>query len=189
MLLDVQGITGVDGFLKKLWRLFHKDNKLEVSDKEPNKEELRSIHKAIKKAKEDIDRYSFNTPISVFMVCVNELTALRCNKKTILSDLCIIISPYAPHICEELWQKLGNKESISYVKFPIFKSEHLIEANHKYPVSFNGKMRFIIELPKNTSKEDVEKKVLKDIKTEKYLEGKLPKKIIVVPGKIVNIVI
>ena len=186
---DVQGITGVDGFLKKLWRLFHKDNKLEVSDKEPNKEELRSIHKAIKKAKEDIDRYSFNTPISVFMVCVNELTALRCNKKTILSDLCIIISPYAPHICEELWQKLGNKESISYVKFPIFKAEHLIEANHKYPVSFNGKMRFIIELPKNTSKEDVEKKVLKDRMTEKYLEGKVPKKIIVVPGKIVNIVI
>ena len=186
---DVQGITGVEGFLKKLWRLFYKDNKLNISDEEPTKEELKSIHKAIKKTQEDLERYSFNTPVSIFMICVNELSALKCNKKAILSDLCLIISPYAPHICEELWQNLGNKESISFSKFPKYNPKFLVENNHKYPVSFNGKMRFILEIPVNTSKEEVEKQVLKNEKTLKYLEGKTPKKIIVVPGKIVNIVV
>ena len=186
---DVQGITGVEGFLKKLWRLFYKDNKLNISNEEPTKEELKSIHKAIKKTQEDLERYSFNTPVSIFMICVNELTALKCNKKAILSDLCLIISPYAPHICEELWQKLGNKESISFSKFPKYNPKFLVENNHKYPVSFNGKMRFILEIPVKTSKEEVEKQVLKNEKTLKYLEGKTPKKIIVVPGKIVNIVV
>ena len=186
---DVQGITGVEGFLKKLWRLFYKDNKLNISNEEPTKEELKSIHKAIKKTQEDLERYSFNTPVSIFMICVNELTALKCNKKAILSDLCLIISPYAPHICEELWQKLGNKESISFSKFPKYNPKFLVENNHKYPVSFNGKMRFVLEIPVNTSKEEVEKKVVKNEKTLKYLEGKIPKKIIVIPGKIVNIVV
>ena len=186
---DAQGIIGVEGFLKKLWRLFHKNNQLNISEKEPTKEELKSIHKAIKKTQEDIERYSFNTPVSIFMICVNELSALKCNKKTILSDLCLIISPYAPHICEELWQKLGNKESISFAKFPKYNPNFLIEDNYKYPVSFNGKMRFIIELPVNTSKKEVEKQVITNKKTLKYLEGKTPKKIIVVPGKIVNIVV
>jgi len=123
------------------------------------------------------------------MICVNELSALKCNKKAILSDLCLIISPYAPHICEELWQKLGNKESISCAKFPKHNPKHLVENSHKYPVSFNGKMRFILELPLNISKEETEKEVLKNEKTLKYLEGKTPKKIIVVPRKIVNIVL
>ena len=186
---DVQGITGVEGFLKKLWRLFHENNKLNVSDQEPTKEELKSIHKAIKKTQEDLERYSFNTPVSIFMICVNELSALKCNKTAILSDLCLIISPYAPHICEELWQKLGNKESISFAKFPKYNPKHLVENSHKYPVSFNGKMRFILELPVNISKEETEKEVLKNEKTLKYLEGKTPKKIIVVPRKIVNIVL
>ena len=186
---DVQGITGVEGFLKKLWRLFYKDNKLNISNEEPTKEELKTIHKAIKKTQEDLERYSFNTPVSIFMICVNELSALKCNKKAILSDLCLIISPYAPHICEELWQKLGNKESISFSKYPKYNPKFLVENNHKYPVSFNGKMRFILEIPVNTSKEEVEKQVLKNEKTLKYLEGKTPKKIIVVPGKIVNIVV
>ena len=186
---DVQGITGVEGFLKKLWRLFHENNKLKISNNEPTIEELRSIHKAIKKTKEDIERYSFNTPVSVFMICVNELTFLKCNKKAILSDLCLIISPYAPHICEELWQKLGNKESISFAKFPKHNHDYLMETSHKYPISFNGKMRFILELPKNTNKQEIEKEVLKNEKTKKYLEGKEPKKIIIVPEKIVNIVI
>ena len=186
---DVQGITGVEGFLKKLWRLFYKDNKLNISDEEPTKEELKSIHKAIKKTQEDLERYSFNTPVSIFMICVNELSTLKCNKKAILSDLCLIISPYAPHICEELWQKLGNKESISFSKYPKYNPKFLVENSHKYPVSFNGKMRFILEIPVNTSKEEIEKQVIKNEKTLKYLEGKTPKKIIVVPGKIVNIVV
>ena len=186
---DVQGITGVEGFLKKLWRLFYKDNKLNISDEEPTKEELKSIHKAIKKTQEDLERYSFNTPVSIFMICVNELSTLKCNKKAILSDLCLIISPYAPHICEELWQKLGNKESTSFSKYPKYNPKFLVENSHKYPVSFNGKMRFILEIPVNTSKEEIEKQVIKNEKTLKYLEGKTPKKIIVVPGKIVNIVV
>ena len=186
---DVQGITGVEGFLKKLWRLFHENNKLNISNQEPTKQELKSIHKAIKKTQEELERYSFNTPVSIFMICVNELSALKCNKKMILSDLCLIISPYAPHICEELWQKLGNKESISFAKFPKYNPKYLIENSHKYPVSFNGKMRFILELPLNISKEEIEKEVIKNEKTKKYLESKNPKKIIVVPGKIVNIVV
>ena len=186
---DVQGITGVEGFLKKLWRLFYKDNKLNISDEEPTKEELKSIHKAIKKTQEDLERYSFNTPVSIFMICVNELSTLKCNKKAILSDLCLIISPYAPHICEELWQKLGNKESTSFSKYPKYNPKFLVENSHKYPVSFNGKMRFILEIPVNTNKEEIEKQVIKNEKTLKYLEGKTPKKIIVVPGKIVNIVV
>lgn len=186
---DIQGITGVEGFLKKLWRLFYKDNKLNISDDEPTKQELKSIHKAIKKTQEDLERYSFNTPVSIFMICVNELSTLKCNKKAILSDLCLIISPYAPHICEELWQKLGNKESISFAKFPKHNPKYLVENSHKYPVSFNGKMRFILELSVNSSKEEIEKQVIKNEKTLKYLEGKTPKKVIVVPGKIVNIVV
>ena len=186
---DVQGITGVEGFLKKLWRLFYKDNKLNISNEEPTKEELKSIHKAIKKTQEDLERYSFNTPVSIFMICVNELSALKCNKKAILSDLCLIISPYAPHICEELWQKLGNKESISFSKYPKYNPKFLEENSHKYPVSFNGKTRFILELPLNINKEEIEKEVLKNKKTLKYLEGKNPKKTIVIEGKIVNIVL
>ena len=186
---DIQGITGVEGFLKKLWKLFHKNSKLNITDQEPTKEELKSIHKAIKKTKEDLERYSFNTPVSIFMICVNELSALKCNKKAILTDLCLIISPYAPHICEELWQKLGNKESISFAKFPKHNPKYLEENSYKYPVSFNGKKRFMLELPVNISKEEIEKEVLKNKKTLKYLKGKSPKKTIVIAGKIVNIVL
>ncbi|MGB0882101.1 MAG: leucine--tRNA ligase, partial [Vicingaceae bacterium] len=186
---DVQGITGVHGFLKKLWRLFHNDEALDISDEAPTKEELKALHKTIKKIKEDIERYSFNTPVSTFMICVNELTALKCNKRAILSDLCIILSPYAPHIAEELWKKLGNTESITYAVFPKHNEEYLTEANHKYPVSFNGKMRFMLELPKAMSKEDIEGAVMANEQTAKYLDGKTPKKVIVVPNKIVNFVI
>jgi len=143
----------------------------------------------IKKIKEDIERYSFNTPVSAFMICVNELTALKCNKIEILSDLCIILSPYAPHICEELWSKLGKTDSISYATFPKYKEEYLAESRHKYPISFNGKMKFLIELPVELSKNEIEDQVLANEKTIKILSGKEPKKIIVVPKKIVNIVI
>ncbi|MCB0409401.1 MAG: leucine--tRNA ligase [Flavobacteriales bacterium] len=186
---DTQGITGVNGFLKKLWRLVHDDNGFNVSDEEPTKEELKSLHKTIKKVKEDIERFSFNTPVSAFMICVNELTALKCNKRAIIEDLCIILSPYAPHIAEELWAKLGHKESITYAVFPKHKEEFLVESNHKYPVSFNGKMRFMLELPANMGPADVEKVVMANEQTAKYLEGKTPKKVIVVPKKIVNVVL
>ena len=186
---DVQGITGVHGFLKKLWRLFHNEEALHISEEAPTKEELKTLHKTIKKIKEDIERYSFNTPVSTFMICVNELTAQKCNKRAILSDLCIILSPYAPHIAEELWNKLGNTESITYAVFPKHNEEYLTEANHKYPVSFNGKMRFMLELPKTMGKADIEATVMANEQTAKYLDGKTPKKIIVVPNKIVHIVI
>ena len=186
---DVQGITGVHGFLKKLWRLFHDDNGFNVSDEAPTKEELKTLHKTIKKIKEDIERFSFNTPVSTFMICVNELTALKCNKRAILQDLCIILSPYAPHIAEELWNKLGNEGSISNAVFPKHNEEYLTESAHKYPISFNGKMRFTMELSINLSKEDIEKEVMANELTAKYLDGKLPKKVIVVPKKIVNVVV
>ena len=186
---DVQGITGVHGFLKKLWRLFHDDNGFNISDEDPTKEELKSLHKTIKKVKEDIDRYAFNTPVSTFMICVNELTALKCKKRAILSDLCIILSPYAPHIAEELWSKLGNNESISYAVFPKHNEEYLTESNHKYPVSFNGKMKFLLDLPLTLSKEEIEKEVMGNEQTAKFLSGNTPKKVIVVPNKIVNIVV
>jgi len=186
---DTQGITGVHGFLKKLWRLVHDDNGFNVSDEEPTKEELKSLHKTIKKVKEDIERFSFNTPVSAFMICVNELTALKCNKRAIIQDLCIILSPYAPHIAEELWAKLGNTESITYAVFPKHNEEFLVESNHKYPVSFNGKMRFMLELPANMGKDDIEQAVMANEQTAKYLDGKSPKKVIVVPKKIVNVVV
>ncbi|MCW8939535.1 MAG: class I tRNA ligase family protein, partial [Flavobacteriales bacterium] len=186
---DTQGITGVHGFLKKLWRLYHDDNGFNVSDETPTNEELKSLHKTIKKVKEDIERFSFNTPVSAFMICVNELTALKCNKREILEPLLIILAPYAPHIAEELWAKLGNTESITYAVFPKHNDAYLVESNHKYPVSFNGKMRFMLELPADMSKEDIEKEVLANEQSQKYLEGKAPKKVIVVPKKIVNVVV
>lgn len=186
---DTQGITGVNGFLKKLWRLVHDDKGFNVSDEAPTKEELKSLHKTIKKVKEDIERFSFNTPVSAFMICVNELTALKCIKRAIIEDLCVILSPYAPHIAEELWAKLGHTESITYAVFPKHKEEYLVESNHKYPVSFNGKMRFTLDLPANMGPADVEKVVMANEQTAKYLEGKTPKKVIVVPKKIVNVVV
>lgn len=186
---DTQGITGVHGFLKKLWRLFHDDNGFNVSDEAPSSEELKSLHKTIKKVKEDMDRFSFNTPVSAFMICVNELTALKCNKRENLEPLLIILAPYAPHIAEELWAKLGNKESITYAVLPKYNEAYLVESNHKYPVSFNGKMRFMLELPTTLTTAEVESEVMANEQTTKYLEGKTPKKVIVVPQKIVNVVI
>ena len=185
---DVQGITGVHGFLKKVWKLFHKDGKFNVSNETPTKQEQKIIHTAIKKIKEDLDRFSFNTPVSAFMICVNDLLAIKCNNREVLSNFCLLLSSYAPHISEELWSKLGNKKSICYERFPDLKQEFLLEQNHKYPISFNGKMRFVLELPTTLTKQEIEKEVLNAQQTEKYLQGKTPKKIIVVPKKIVNIV-
>jgi len=191
---DTQGITGVHNFLKKLWRLFHTgDNESFYVDNSPLSGEsegaLKSLHKTIKKVKEDIERFSFNTPVSAYMICVNELTAQKCNKRAILEPLLVILAPYAPHIAEELWAKLGNKESITYAVYPKYNEAYLVESNHKYPVSFNGKMRFILELPTNLTAAEVEKEVLANEQTIKQLNGQLPKKVIVVPNKIINFVV
>ncbi len=187
---DTKGINGVHNFLRKLWRLFHDDNNnFTVSDGEPDKKALKTLHKTIKKIKDDLDRFSFNTAVCNFMIAVNELGEQKCNNRSVLKELIILISSYAPHICEELWERLGETESITNASFPTFNPEYLIEANHKYPVSFNGKMRFLLELPTNLSKDDIQKEVLANEQSQKWLEGKDPKKIIIVPGKIVNIVV
>jgi leucyl-tRNA synthetase len=186
---NTNGISGVSGFLKKLWRLFFQNSEIFVSDDKPSKEELRTLHKTIKKITEDIERFSFNTSVSNFMICVNELTEVKCNKRVILEPLLILISPYAPHISEELWNIIGHKESISLEKFPICQEEFLINESFNYPISFNGKMRLNIELPANLTIEEIEKEVMNRADVKKYLEDKAPKKIIIVPNKIVNIVI
>ena len=182
------GISGVHSFLKKLWKLYYNDEVFEVSDAKPTVDELKTLHKTIKKVEEDIENFSFNTSVSTFMITVNELTALKCNKRAILEPLLVLISPYAPHIAEELWSQLGHTTSISTVDFPIFEAKHLVESAKNYPVSFNGKMRFTLELPLDMSKEDIEKTVMAHEKTQAQLAGRTPKKIIIVPGKIINIV-
>jgi len=188
---DTKGISGVHNFLRKLWRLFHdKNNEVSFDTGNPSKEALKTLHKTIKKVGDDLERFSFNTGVSNFMICVNELTDQKCNNKHILEQLTILISPYAPHIAEELWVRLGNQPgTISYAKFPEFNEEHLIESSHEYPISFNGKMRFKLEFPLDMSKEQIEKEVLANENAQKWLEGKDPKKVIVVPGKIVNVVL
>ncbi len=187
---NTAGITGVYGFLKRMWKLYHSGENGEffVSDEEPTKEELKTLHKTIKKVDEDIANFSFNTSVSSFMIAVNELTAQKCNKRAILEPLAVVVSPYAPHIAEELWKKLGHSESVSTADFPVFEEKHLVESTKNYPISFNGKFRFTLELPLDLSKEEIEKVVMENEKTQKQLDGRTPKKVIVVPGKIVNIV-
>jgi leucyl-tRNA synthetase len=185
---NTNGIEGVSRFLKKLCRLFEN-----VSNEAPTKQELKSLHKCIKKVNEEIEKYSFNTVVSTYMICVNELGELKCSKKEILEPFVILLSPYAPHLAEELWEKLGNKNSISdknhIPAYPVCNEEYLVESNHMYPVQFNGKMRFNIELPLSLSPAEIEKIVLEAEDSQKHLEGKTPKKVIVVPGRIVNIVV
>jgi len=185
---NTAGISGVFGFLKKLWRLYFDDNGLIVNNDEPTKDNLKSLHKTIKKVADDIENFSFNTSVSQFMICVNELSSQNCHSRAILEPLAILVSPYAPHIAEELWSQLGHTTSISEVAFPIFDEKHLIETNKEYPVSFNGKMRFTIELPLDLTKEQIEEIVMKDERTQKQLDGKTPNKVIIVPGKIINLV-
>ena len=185
---NTAGITGVHSFLKKLWKLYVGENDLIVNDTEPTKDNLKTLHKTIKKVEEDIENFSFNTSVSTFMIAVNELTAQKCVSKEILEPLLIVISPYAPHIAEELWSLLGHSESISTAPFPKFEEKYLVESSKNYPISFNGKMRFTMELPLDLSKEDIEAAVLAHEKTQEQLQGRQPKKVIVVPGKIVNIV-
>ncbi|MBJ6369686.1 leucine--tRNA ligase [Snuella sedimenti] len=185
---NTAGITGVHSFLKKLWKLYVDDSGLKVTNTEPSKDSLKTLHKTIKKVQEDIENFSFNTSVSTFMIAVNELTAQKCTSKAILEPLLVLIAPYAPHIAEELWSQLGNTESISTAPFPEFEASHLVESSKNYPISFNGKMRFTLELPLDMSKEDIEKTVLDHEKTQEQLQGRTPKKVIVVPGKIVNVV-
>lgn len=187
---NTNGIDGVFKFLRKLWNLFHNEqDEFYVSTEKPTKEEYKVLHRTIKKAQEDIERYSFNTSVSEFMICVNELTSLKCNKAEILQDLILIISPYAPHITEELWAKLGHVESITTASFPAFDPSHLVESEHEYPIMVNGKMRAKLNFALDMPKEDIEKQVLASDAIQKWLEGKSPKKVIVVPKKIVNVVV
>lgn len=185
---NTAGITGVFGFLKKLWRLYFDDNGLIVTNNEPSKDSLKTLHRTIKKVGEDINNFSFNTSVSQFMICVNELSTQNCHERAILEPLAVLISPYAPHIAEELWSQLGNSGSISTVAFPEFEANHLVESSKEYPVSFNGKMRFTLELPLDLTAAQIEEIVMKDERTIKQLEGRTPNKVIIVPGKIINLV-
>lgn len=182
------GLSGVYGFLKKLWRLFFEQDTFSVSEEEPTKEEYKILHTLIKKITDNIESFSFNTSVSAFMIAVNDLQKINCNKRIILEPITVLISPFAPHIAEELWNRLGNESSVSFADYPKFEDKYLIENSKEYPISFNGKMRFTLELPLDLSKDEIEKIVMSDERTIKQLAGKTPKKVIVVPGKIVNLV-
>ncbi|MFT6324898.1 MAG: leucyl-tRNA synthetase [Halieaceae bacterium] len=187
---NTQGIDGVSRFLRKFWALYHTENEeFSVSEDAPSKEALKVLHKTIKAIQDDMDRYSFNTTVSHLMICVNDLTALKCNHRSILSDLVVLAACHAPHITEELWSQLGNNTSVSYASFPTFNPAVLVESSHSYPVSFNGKMRFKLELPIGMDAKAVEEKLLSLPEAQKWLEGKRPKKIIYVNTKIINVVL
>lgn len=185
---NTAGITGVYGFLKKLWRLYFDDNGLNITNDEPTADMYKSLHKTIKKVTEDIENFSFNTSVSQFMICVNELAQQKCHHRAILEPLAVLVSPYAPHIAEELWNALGHEGSIATVAFPKFEAKYLVESEKEYPVSFNGKMRFTIKLPLDLTKEQIQEIVLADERTIAQLAGNTPKNIIIVPGKIINLV-
>lgn len=188
---NTNGIEGVYKFLRKLWRLFHNaDMQLDVSDAEPAKAEYKALHKIIKKVQEDVERFSFNTSVSSFMICVNELTDLKCNKRAILEPLIITLHPYAPHITEELWALLGNADgTLSYAHYPEFKPEYLVESEFSYPISVNGKMKTNKLLSLDLTAEEVEQLLLADADIQKYLEGKPLKKLVYVKGRIINLVV
>ncbi|MBX7183251.1 MAG: leucine--tRNA ligase [Bacteroidia bacterium] len=186
---NTNGITGVSGFLKKLWRLYLPLMEGKEESQEPTKAELKTLHKTIKKVQEDIERFSFNTSVSNFMICVNELSEAKCSNRSILEPLLVLLSPYAPHITEELWERLGHSSTIAFEPFPEFNPAFLEDNTFNYPVSFNGKTRFNLELPVGLSNAEIEKAVLEHAESVKWTEGKTPKKVIVVPKKIVNVVI
>ncbi len=187
---DTKGITGVHGFLKKYWRLFHQNGHFEVTDAQPDPAALKTLHKTIKKLTDDLERFSFNTGVSSFMICVNELTEQKCNNRHILEQLTILMAPYAPHICEEIWAQLQPlSSSIFTATYPVFDPSYLTESTFDYPVSFNGKMRYKATLELSLTSDEVKDLILAKPETQKWLEGKTPKKVIVVHGKIVNIVL
>jgi leucyl-tRNA synthetase len=186
---DTKGIDGVNRFLKRVWRMFYDRDGYIVTEEKATPEELKALHKLIGKVRADIEAFSFNTAVSAFMIAVNELTDLKCSKREILEQLVVLLSPFAPHVTEELWEALGHKESITFAAFPEYVEAYTIENNCTYAVSFNGKTRFTVELPLDMSREDVDAHVRGLEQTAKYVgEGNIVK-VIVVPGKIVNIVV
>ncbi|MBL0129178.1 MAG: leucine--tRNA ligase [Flavobacteriales bacterium] len=186
---DTNGIEGTSRFLKKFWNLFYESDVFSVSDVAPTKEEFKTLHATLKKVTEDIEKMSFNTSVSQFMIAVNELAALKCHKRDVLEPLTVALAPFAPHIAEELWEKLGHPTSITVAKWPQWDAQYLVEDNFSYPISFNGKTRMQMEFPIALSKEEVEARVLANPEVQQRLEGKAPKKVIVVPKRIVNIVV
>ena len=185
---NTAGISGVYNFLRKLWRLYFSDSGWQVTDEAPTAEMLKALHKTIKKVNEDIQSFSFNTSVSQFMICVNELSALKCHHKAILEPVAILIAPFAPHIAEELWKHLGHNESITYVPYPTHNDQYLQEDSKEYPISFNGKVRFKRAFPTDMPAAEIEKAILADPQTAEQLQGKAPKKVIVVPNRIINVV-
>ncbi|MEO5967929.1 MAG: class I tRNA ligase family protein, partial [Ferruginibacter sp.] len=186
---DTKGIEGVHRFLRKFWRLFNNEIGKVWDDSEPSKEEFKILHRTIKKIEQDTENFAFNTAVSAFMVCVNELTELKCSKKKILEQLLVLITPYAPHISQELWNQLENPGFILNAEYPIFNAEYLLETSHLYPISVNGKMRTSIEISLSAEKDQIEALVLENDVIQKWLDGKMAKKIIIVPGKMVNVVV
>ncbi|MFM2207979.1 MAG: hypothetical protein RL213_1954 [Bacteroidota bacterium] len=186
---NTSGITGTAGFLRKFWRLFHAGEIFVVSDESPGRKELKALHKLIKRVQDDMERLSFNTSVSAFMICVNELSEIKCNHRAILEPLTVVLAPFAPHIAEELWSRLGHQQSVTAARFPALAEEYLQEDAFSYPVSFNGKTKFNLEISLRLSKEEIEAEVLKTEAVQRILDGKPPKKVVVVPGRIVNIVV
>jgi len=186
---DTNGIDGVNRFLRKLWNLCTSEEDFSFSNAEPTPEELKALHKLIKKVSWDIEHFSFNTSISAFMICVNELATLKCNKRAILEPLIILLAPFAPHFSEEIWEALGHTESVCDATWPTCNEAYLVEASINYPISFNGKTRFTLELPADTDNAAIEAAVMAHPASQKWLEGKNPKKVIIIPKKIVNIVV
>jgi len=186
---NTNGIEGTYRFLRKFWNLFLVDGQFSVSSEAPSKPELKALHATIRKIEDDIEKLSLNTSISQFMICVNELTELKCNKRAILEPLTIVLSSFAPHIAEELWEQLGNTSSISYASYPKFDASHLVEDSFSYPISFNGKTKMNLELSTSLSAAEVEAIVIANPEVIKRLEGATPKKVIVVVKRIVNVVV
>ena len=186
---DTNGIDGVHRFLRKTWNLFYMNGEIAVSDEEASKEELKAVHKLIKKVSYDIEHFSFNTSVSAFMICVNELSTLKCNKRAVLSDLVVCLAPFAPHVAEELWHALGNEDTVCDADWPEWNEEYLKEDTFPYAISFNGKSRFVLEFSADATREEIEKAVLAHENSQRWMDGKEPKKVIIVPKKIVNVVI
>lgn len=185
---NTAGISGVYNFLRKLWRLYFNDNGWQVTDEAPTPEMLKALHKTIKKVNEDIENFSFNTSVSQFMICVNELSSLKCHHRDVLAPLSVLVAPFAPHIAEELWKRLGNTESITYAPYPVHEDRYLQEDSKEYPVSFNGKVRFKRAFATTMTPAEIEQAILADPQTAEQLQGNTPKKVIVVPNRIINIV-
>lgn len=185
---NTAGISGVYNFLRKLWRLYFNDNGWQVTDEAPTPEMLKALHKTIKKVNEDIENFSFNTSVSQFMICVNELSSLKCHHRDVLAPLSVLVAPFAPHIAEELWKRLGNTESVTYASYPVHEDKYLQEDSKEYPVSFNGKVRFKRAFATSMTPAEIEQAILADPQTAEQLQGNAPKKVIVVPNRIINIV-